>query len=100
MTDSTNSPGFNATQAGAAWKMAVEAEHEQSDRIREEAASDDFWRPIAHRFAPPKKGQVASDDTVERLAELIPPSGTVLDVEPGVVGWRFRWPKFALRSRR
>lgn len=83
MTDSTDSPRFNATQAGAAWKTTVEAEHEQSDRIREGAASDDFWRPIAHRFAPPKKGEAAPDDTFERLAGLVSSSGTVLDVGAG-----------------
>ncbi|MCZ6539912.1 MAG: methyltransferase domain-containing protein [Chloroflexi bacterium] len=83
MTNSTGSPKFNATQAGAAWKKAVEAEHEQSDRIREEAASDDFWRPIAHRFAPPKRGETAPDDTFKRLAEMVTSSTTVLDVGAG-----------------
>ena len=77
MTDS------NATRAGTEWKKTVEAEHRQSDRIRGEAASDDFWRPLAHRFVPPKKGDTAGDDTVERLAELVPSNGTVLDVGAG-----------------
>ncbi|MBN4074240.1 class I SAM-dependent methyltransferase [bacterium AH-315-D21] len=80
MTVSHNS---NTTRAGSAWKKTVETEHEQSDRIREEAASDDFWRPMAHRFVPPKRGEAAPDDTVERLAGLIPSSGTVLDVGAG-----------------
>jgi SAM-dependent methyltransferase len=80
MTNSTNS---NATQAGAAWIKTVEAEHEQSDRIREEADSDDFWRSIAHRFVPPKKGEAPFDDTVDRLADLVSASGTVLDVGAG-----------------
>jgi SAM-dependent methyltransferase len=75
--------GPNGTQAGAAWKRIVEAEHEQSDRFREVAGSDDFWRSIAHRFVPPKKGEAPFDDTVERLAELVPSNGTVLDVGAG-----------------
>ncbi len=79
----TNSSRSNGTQAGAAWKRTVEAEHEQSERIREDATSDDFWRPIAHRFVPPKKGEAAFDDTVQQLAELVPSSGTVLDVGAG-----------------
>lgn len=74
----------NVTEAGIAWKQAVEIEHAQSDRVREEAESDDFWRPLAHRFVPPKKGEASRDDTVERLAEMIPsPGGTVLDVGAG-----------------
>jgi len=73
----------NVTQAGIAWQETVVAEHAQSDRIREEVASDDFWRPVAHRFVPPKKGDAAPDDTVEKLAELVSPTETVLDVGAG-----------------
>ncbi len=73
----------NSTEIGIAWKTAVEAEHAQYDRVREEAKSDDFWRPLAHKFTPPKKGEAAPDDTVERLAELVSPDGTVLDVGSG-----------------
>lgn len=80
MTETTDS---NATRAGTEWKKTVEAEHQQSDRVRGEAASDDFWRPLAHRFVPPNKGDAAGDDTFERLAELVPLDGTVLDVGAG-----------------
>lgn len=73
----------NVTSAGIAWQKTVEDEHTQSDRIRGESASDDFWRPVAHRFVPPKKGEPSQDDTVERLAELITPDQTVLDVGAG-----------------
>jgi len=73
----------NVTEAGIAWQKTVEDEHAQSDRIREESASDDFWRPAAHRFVPPKKGEASLDDTVERLTELITPEQTVLDVGAG-----------------
>jgi 2-polyprenyl-3-methyl-5-hydroxy-6-metoxy-1,4-benzoquinol methylase len=73
----------NVTKVGIAWQKTVEEEHAQSDRIREEAASDDFWRPVAHRFVPPKKGEAAPDDTVERLAELLSPDDTLLDVGAG-----------------
>ena len=73
----------NVTRAGIAWQKTVEEEHAQSDRIREEFASDDFWKPVAHRFVPPKKGEAAQDDTVERLAELVTSEQTVLDVGAG-----------------
>jgi len=73
----------NLTKAGIGWQKTVEAEHAQSDRIREEAASDDFWRPVAHRFVPPKRGELAQDDTVEKLAEFVTSKGTVLDVGAG-----------------
>jgi 2-polyprenyl-3-methyl-5-hydroxy-6-metoxy-1,4-benzoquinol methylase len=73
----------NVTRAGIAWQRIVEDEHAQSDRIREDSASDDFWRPVAHRFVPPKKGEAAPDDTIDRLAELVSPDETVLDVGAG-----------------
>ena len=73
----------NVTRTGIAWQKTVEEEHAQSDRIREESASDDFWKPVAHRFVPPKKGEASQDDTVERLAELLTPEQTVLDVGAG-----------------
>lgn len=70
----------NETRTGIEWQRTVETEHAQSDRIREELASDDFWRPVAHRFVPPKKGESAPDDTVERLAEFISPADTVIEL--------------------
>ena len=73
----------NVTRAGIAWQKTVEHEHVQSDRVREESASGDFWGPVAHRFVPPKKGEATEDDTVERLAELVTPDQTVLDVGAG-----------------
>jgi len=73
----------NTTESGIAWQKTVEAEHAQSDSVREEVASDDFWRPVAHKFVPPKKSESAPDDTVQRLAELITPEETVLDVGAG-----------------
>jgi hypothetical protein len=47
----------NVTEAGIAWQKTVEDEHAQSDRIREESASDDFWRPVAHRICSAKEGR-------------------------------------------
>lgn len=73
----------NTTPTGIAWQETVQREHAQSGRIREELASDDFWRPVAHRFVPPKKGEAAFDDTVEKLAEFITSADTVLDVGAG-----------------
>ena len=46
----------NVTGSGIAWQETVEEEHAQSDRIREESASDDLWRPVAHRFVPLVRG--------------------------------------------
>ncbi|MDA1279044.1 MAG: class I SAM-dependent methyltransferase [Chloroflexi bacterium] len=71
------------TITGLAWQRNVELEHEQSDRIREEAASDDFWKPVAQRFVPPEKGDSGPDNTVEQLKEFIEPKDTVLDVGAG-----------------
>jgi SAM-dependent methyltransferase len=73
----------NKTAAGIAWQKTVEIEHAQSDLIREESPSDDFWRPVAHRFVPAKKGESEPDDTVDRLMDLITPADTVLDVGAG-----------------
>jgi len=73
----------NVIRAGITWQKTVEDEHAQSDRIREKSASEDFFRPVAHRFVPTKKGEPSQDDTVERLVELITPEQTVLDVGAG-----------------
>jgi len=73
----------NTTRTGIAWQSTVEREHAQADRIREDSASGDFWKPVAHRFVPAKKGQSAPDDTVEKLSELVLPSERVLDVGAG-----------------
>lgn len=74
---------LNTTQSGIAWQKTVVSEHAQSDSVREELTPDDFWRPVAHKFVPPKKGESAPDDTVQMLAELITPEETVLDVGAG-----------------
>ncbi len=50
----------------------------------------DFWKPVAHRFAPPKKGESGPDDTVDRLVEITSPYDTVLDV--GACGGRLAMP--------
>lgn len=73
----------NVTAAGIAWQETVDREHEQADRLREELPSGDFWKPVAHRFVPPKKGESGPDDTVDRLVEFTSPSDTVLDVGAG-----------------
>jgi ubiquinone/menaquinone biosynthesis C-methylase UbiE len=74
---------MNVTRTGIEWQKTVENEHAQSDRARKTVASADFWGPVAHRFVPVKKGESAPDDTVERLAEMISPEDTVLDVGAG-----------------
>ena len=74
---------INRTQSGIAWQKIVVAEHAQSDSVREEMASDDFWRPVAHKFVPPKKGDSGPDDTIQKLVEFITKGETVLDVGAG-----------------
>jgi 2-polyprenyl-3-methyl-5-hydroxy-6-metoxy-1,4-benzoquinol methylase len=73
----------NTTPAGIAWEVTVVAEHAQSDRVREDSGSDDFWRPLAHKFVPPKKGEAPPDDTLIKLIDLVSSSDTVLDVGSG-----------------
>jgi len=73
----------NVTASGIWWQKTVEREHKQADRLREANPLGDFWKPVAHRFAPPKKGESGPDDTVDRLVEITSPYDTVLDVGAG-----------------
>jgi len=73
----------NQTSIGKEWQRAVELEHAQSDRLREDQDDGDFWKPVAHRFTPPSKEEAGNDDTVVQLANLISSNETVLDVGAG-----------------
>ncbi len=73
----------NQTSIGKEWRRAVELEHAQSDRLREDLDDGDFWKPVAHRFTPPSKEETGNDDTVVQLAYLISSNETVLDVGAG-----------------
>ncbi len=78
------------------WAEMIEAEHAQSERVRGGvSASGDSWQPFAERF---RGNPLRRDDPlVERLAQEIGPSDTLLDVGAG--GGRLALP-LALRCRR
>ena len=64
------------------WKTMVEAEHGQTDRVRDPTLpSPDHWQPLAEHFrADPYHPQ---DPLVERLREEIGPDHTLIDVGAG-----------------
>ena len=63
------------------WKELVEAEHAQSDRMREEAPPDDHWRPYAEQFkADPRRHD---DPLLNKLLNEVAPEHTVIDVGAG-----------------
>ena len=73
----------------------VEAEHSQSERVREKGgAPSDSWVPFAERFRPSLD---SNDPMVERLLREIEPHHSVLDVGAG--GGRFALP-VSLHCRR
>ncbi len=63
------------------WRQMVDAEHAQSERVRERGgAPSDSWVPYAGRFRPSLD---AADPLVERLLREIEPHHDVLDVGAG-----------------
>ena len=68
-------------QASQRWKEMVEAEHAQSERMREDSPPDDHWQTSAHHFrADPRR---SDDPLVERLLQEVGPHHTLLDVGAG-----------------
>ena len=83
---------LSATQR---WRATVEAEHAQSDRARGEVPlPEDHWQPFAQRFR--QDPRRTDDPLVERLAQEVTPSFTLLDIGAG--GGRLALP-LALRCR-
>ncbi len=77
------------------WRQMIEAEHAQSDRVREKGgAPADSWVLYAGRFRPSLD---STDPMVERLLREIEPDHTVLDVGAG--GGRVALP-LSLHCRR
>ena len=76
------------------WKSMIQAEHAQSDRMRDSAPPVDHWRPFAQQFqADPRR---AGDERLERLVSLVAPHQTLIDVGAG--GGRLALP-LALHCR-
>ena len=73
----------NMTAAAKKWAETVLAEHAQADRVRSDSPQGDFWRTLAHRFAPAKREEAFKDDTVQALLRIVTPTDTVLDVGAG-----------------
>ena len=64
------------------WNSMVEAEHDQSERMRRhEPPPADHWQPHAHRFKADSRD--ASDPLLERIRRELHPSCTLLDVGAG-----------------
>ena len=71
------------TQTGFKWAETVRLEHEQSNRVRTDDPQVDYWRGLAHRFAPASRDDAYGDDTVKALLTMIRQTDTVLDVGAG-----------------
>ena len=70
-----------AVAAGERWRLMVEAEHAQSDSVRERGdAPSDSWAPFTERFRPSLD---TSDPIALRLLKEVEPRHTVLDVGAG-----------------
>ncbi len=70
-----------AIAAGEQWRLMVEAEHAQSDSVREQSdAPSDSWVPFAERFRPTLD---TKDPIVLGLLKEVEPRHAVLDVGAG-----------------
>ena len=71
----------SAVPAGQRWRAMIEAEHAQSDRMRQGSPPDDHWQPYAQQFRddPHRSG----DPLLERLVSEVSPEHTVIDVGAG-----------------
>ena len=67
--------------AAARWGAMVEAEHAQSDRVRQSAAEGDFWTPFAGGFRPDLARP--DDPQLAWITSVLSPEWTVLDVGAG-----------------
>ena len=63
------------------WRELVEAEHAQSDRMRQEAPPDDHWRPYVEQFRADPRRQ--DDPLLNMLLDKVMPHHTVIDVGAG-----------------
>ncbi len=91
---SAQTPHQEPKESGATirWREMVEAEHAQSDRMRQELPPEDHWQPYAQQFrADPSR---ADDPLLTRLLERVGSHHTVMDVGAG--GGRLALP-LALR---
>ncbi len=70
------------TSAINSWKHRVESHHEQSLRVMDESRQQgDFWKSLAPMFrADPHR---TDDEALNRIAELVSPDSTLLDVGGG-----------------
>ena len=93
---SAQTPQQEPKESGATirWREMVEAEHAQSDRMRQELPPEDHWQPYAQQFrADPSR---ADDPLLTRLLETVGSHHTVMDVGAG--GGRLALP-LALRCK-
>ena len=68
-------------RAAERWRSAIEAEHDQSDRIRGSAPPDDHWQPYSHNFRADL--QHGADPLLDRLSREVMPHQTIIDVGAG-----------------
>ena len=68
--------------AGQRWRILIEAEHAQSERVRGlDNSSADSWEPLAERFRP--EALSTDDPVVQRILQEVEPRHTVIDVGAG-----------------
>ena len=72
----------NQNVAARRWRRMIEAEHEQSDRVRD-LTEGDQWRPFAGRFRPPSPSAIAEEPQFQAIASHVQPHQTLLDVGAG-----------------
>ena len=74
-----------ASNAGAIaeWAAMVNAEHEQTDRVRTDDPNADSWKNLAHRFTPAERSKAYQDATLLAVMKFVRPEDTVMDVGAG-----------------
>lgn len=70
------------TEQSRAWDRTVLAEHEQSDKVREQQGNEDFWRPLVQRFTP-RSPEDEEDPAVAAVAPFLSAETTLIDVGAG-----------------
>lgn len=82
MTNETSGKTTQKTEAAREWTAMVEAEHAQTDRLREAMPQRDHWRGRAKEFRVHRRRR-EKDPAIDAALEYIRPDDVVIDVGAG-----------------